>query len=248
VKRKILIMDIKDKPEFDYFMQRALASFKSGAGTDDCYIELYNILLRAFVSADVDFDGKIGVEEFDQMIENAASLPRKFGYKWWGEETYADDASRIKAHEDLFKSIDENGDGAVSFDEWLAYSLKQCVDKSNELPTAMDESSKDAFIAECKASATPGSEAHRKLYWFNVKCFQLADADRDGMVSGDEFDKMIEAATSTQKRLGLPVPFATSEERQECFKKMDENGDGSVSFDEWLKFSVDEIINKIASM
>merc|ERR1711962_675171 len=101
----VIIMDIKDKPEFDYFMQRALASFKSGAGTDDCYIELYNILLRAFVSADVDFDGKIGVEEFDQMIENAASLPRKFGYKWWGEETYADDASRIKAHEDLFKTI-----------------------------------------------------------------------------------------------------------------------------------------------
>lgn len=241
-------MDIRDKTEFDFFMQRALASFKSGASTDDCYIELYNILLRAFVSADVDYDGKIGMEEFDQMIENAASLPRKFGYKWWGEETYTDDASRIKAHEDLFKAIDDNGDGAVSFDEWLAYSLKQCVDKSSELPTAMDESSKEAFIADCKASATQGSDAHRKLYWFNVKCFQLADADRDGMVSGEEFDKMIEAATSAQKRLGLPAPFGTSEERQECFQKMDENGDGSVSFDEWLNFSVNEIISKIASL
>ena len=58
----------------------------------------------------------------------------------------------------------------------------------------------------------------------------------------------MESPLSLYFRLGLPVPFATSEERQECFKKMDENGDGSVSFDEWLKFSVDEIISKIASM
>jgi hypothetical protein len=47
-------------------------------------------------------------------------------------------------------------------------------------------------------------------------------------------------------RLGLPFPFATHEERQEAFKRMDENGDESVSFDEWLNFSVSEIISKVA--
>ena len=37
---------------------------------------------RAFITADVDLDGKIGSAEFDMMIESAASLPRKFGYNW----------------------------------------------------------------------------------------------------------------------------------------------------------------------
>ena len=40
-------MDIRNTAEFDFFMQRALASFEGGANTDDCYIELYNILLRS---------------------------------------------------------------------------------------------------------------------------------------------------------------------------------------------------------
>ena len=41
------------------------------------------IVFRAFIAADVDLDGKIGLAEFDTMIESAASLPRKFGYNWW---------------------------------------------------------------------------------------------------------------------------------------------------------------------
>ena len=47
-------------------------------------------------------------------------------------------------------------------------------------------------------------------------------------------------------RLGLPVPFSTSEERAATFKSMDENGDEAISFDEWLAFSNKEIISKIA--
>jgi len=240
-------MDIRCKAEFDFFMQRALASFKEGSNTDDCYIELYNILLRAFVAADVDFDGKIGMEEFDVMIESAASLPRKFSYSWWDEAAYTDEASRKANHENLFKVIDADGDEAVSFNEWLGFALARYTEKAAELPVAFDASEKDAFLADVKASTTEGSEAHRKLYWFNVKCFQAADADRDGMVDESEFNKMIDAATAAQKRLGLPCPFTTPDERKEAFIKMDENGDQSVSFDEWLNFSVSEIMAKVVS-
>ena len=71
--------------------------------------------------------------------------------------------------------------------------------KSHELPVAFDDcSDKEAFIEDCKvvqlllicflpkmvgrfhsilfyskAAAEEGSEAHRKLYWFQVKCFQV---------------------------------------------------------------------------
>ena len=47
-------MDIASKNEFIYFMQRAVED-----QSNDCYIELYNLLLRAFVSADADFDGQV---------------------------------------------------------------------------------------------------------------------------------------------------------------------------------------------
>ena len=89
-------------------------------------------------------------------------------------------------------------------------------------------------------------------------------------VSGDEFATMIAISTANQKRLGLPAPFQTQEERDACFKvgdwddddhgdgdgdehhncngpkpeaphlsnlkAMDENGDGAISYDEWLSF------------
>ena len=32
------------------------------------------------------------------------------------------------------------------------------------------------------------------------------------------------------------------------FAKMDENGDGSISFDEWLAFSLEHIVAKVASL
>ena len=47
---------------------------------------------------------------------------------------------------------------------------------------------------------------------------------------------MISIATAAQKRLGLPAPFQLAEEREKTFAKMDENGDGSIAFDEWLAF------------
>merc|ERR1712098_606475 len=64
-------MDIRTKDEFIYFMQRACEDT-----SNDCYIELYNILLRAFISADKDFDGKVDEGEFEGMI-NAAQPSHK---------------------------------------------------------------------------------------------------------------------------------------------------------------------------
>ena len=52
---------------------------------------------------------------------------------------------------------------------------------------------------------------------YQIVC-QAADTDRDGLVSVEEFDKMMDVATAAQIRLGLHAPFPTREERVECFK------------------------------
>merc|ERR1711915_536406 len=236
-------MDLRNQDDFNVFMSRAMES-----NNNDCYIELYNVLLRSFVAADVDLDGIVSVDEFDGMIEAAAALPRKFGYKWWDEDRCPDEAARKKVREEMFKKIDENNDGGVSFDEWLNFALTQYKDIcATALPKAFDMLDKDEFVNTVKGAADTSSPQYklRTVYWFHWKCFQAADADRDGQVSEDEFDKMVDIATSAQKRLGLPTPFSTSEERKEMFAKMDENGDGSISFDEWLNFSLTQIFSQV---
>ena len=49
------------------------------------------------------------------------------------------------------------------------------------------------FVAACAAGG-------KDVYWFMWKCFQAADVDRDGLVSAEEFDKMITMATANIKR------------------------------------------------
>merc|ERR1711878_63916 len=213
-------MDIRSKDEFIYFMQRATEDT-----SNDCYIELYNILLRAFISADKEFDG---------MISAAAAFPQKFGFEFWKD-----------SGKDQFSAIDENGDGAVSFDEWLGFAYGHY--KAQSLSTAFDKLDKETFVKDCKNVGDTASEAYKKIYWFSWKCFQAADADRDGQVSDTEFGTMINVATAAQKRLGLPAPYQTPEEQMGLFKKMDENGDGSISYDEWLVCFLSEIIAPVAA-
>lgn len=223
-------MDITNKTEFIYFMQRACED-----QDNDCYIELYNILLRAFIAADCDFDGQVSEDEFAKMIEAASALPKKFGFDWWKGSPA-----------DQFKAIDDNGDGAVSFDEWLGFAYKNY--QGQTLPVAFDKSEKDAFVADCKEASNTASEAYKKIYFFSWKCFQAADADRDGQVSIEEFEKMILVATAAQKRCGLPAPFQTSEDQEACFKRIDENGDGGISYDEWLSCFLQDIVASVAAL
>ena len=154
---------------------------------------------RCFITADVDSDGRIGLEEFPLMVEQAAQLPRKFGYSWWGEEACPTEEDRVKSHQQLFSKIDDNGDGAVSFEEWLAAALSNYKELSSSLPPNLINMDKEAFLGVLGAA---GSEAgaQRSLYFFLWQCFQAADSDRDGMVSEGEFGKMLEMATQAQKR------------------------------------------------
>ena len=148
---------------------------------------------RSFTIADTDYDGQVSFEEFHNMIEAAAALPRKFGYSWWGEEQINNDADKGKVCEDFFKQIDDNGDGSVAFEEWLSFALSHYVAKSSELPKAFDSLDREEFVAACGAGG-------REVYWFMWKCFQAADVNRDGLVSEEEFDKMILMATENIKR------------------------------------------------
>ena len=46
-------------------------------------------------------------------------------------------------------------------------------------------------------------------------------------------------------RLGLSLPALGDEDRKNMFAAMDENGDGAISFNEWLDFSMKTIVAQI---
>ena len=84
----------------------------------------------------------------------------------------------------------------------------------------------------------------------------MADTDYDGQVSLDEFHNMIEAAGALPRKFGYNW---WSEDKinndadkvnicEDFFKQIDENGDGSVAFEEWLSFALEHYRSKSSEM
>merc|ERR1711871_641354 len=84
-------------------------SFCTKATSDQSSSEfekLYAFLLRCFVMSDNDYDGKVDVEEFDMMVDLAATHVRRLGLAPTQKETYQSAAARRKARAKLFEAMD----------------------------------------------------------------------------------------------------------------------------------------------
>ena len=66
---------LRTREEFIVFIRQAVNDKKSLA-----YHELYNFLVSCFVRADKDFNGSVDISEFDSLIEEAAEMPRIYGF------------------------------------------------------------------------------------------------------------------------------------------------------------------------
>merc|ERR1719440_1008457 len=62
------------RSEFVAFCRMAMSDKSSNE-----YEALYQFLLKCFVTADNDYDGKVDLEEFDMMVELAAKDVRRLG-------------------------------------------------------------------------------------------------------------------------------------------------------------------------
>merc|ERR1712117_167585 len=95
----------------------------------------------------------------------------------------------------------------------------------------------------------PSSPEYGELYFFLLKNFQSGDVMRTGEVDAVTFDRLIEAAAPAPKSSAM---FANDTERlqkrKEYFKTMDTNNSGTISFDEWLQYAYEHIVQKVASL
>lgn len=74
------------------------------------------------------------VVQFDHHVELSANAPRVLGLAPKSADMFKTDAERIEACTEQFVSMDENGDGTITFDEFLNFTIDHIAGKVQGLP------------------------------------------------------------------------------------------------------------------
>ena len=246
----------KTREEFIVWIRLAMNDRECGA-----YEELYQFLTSCFVRADTDKDGKVTVAHFDNMIEEAAQLPRMYGYAPKSEDMFANAALRKSARAEQFKEMDKAGLGYISLNQWIRFAINHIMKKYVQLPKdclsgSADDVTKEEFLSFIKKAVNTNNPEYKELYYFLLRTFQAGDKKGYGEVEPAEFDEMIECAAAAPRRFGLAPKtsemFKTSTDRMinrmTLFSKCDTSGIGKVTFDGWLNFALEHIIGKVRGL
>ena len=130
---------------------------------------------------------------------------------------------------DIFDQFDRDGDGYITVEDLKGALLSMGKDLTDdELRQLISEADLDGdgkvsfkeFLS--MSAATKMREIHEDTEL--KEAFDFYDANKDGLVSVTELQ-------SALKRLGMPV---SHEEAQRMIKAADTDGDGQVSFDEFV--------------
>ena len=223
--------------------------------------ELYGYLAECFLDADGDRDGKVGVDEFDFLIEKAASLPRRFGLAPTWQEEYGDVARRAAARKQMFASMDTTRSGMIGLEDWVRYAMDHIAGKVRTMKDTLDfqhleSRSPDDFVRYCEvALSNPHSEEYKSLYEHLFKTFVESDVEENGAIRRQQFDGLIEDAAKAPRVLGLAPSAAAAypseahkvQARDQEFRAMDTSGAGLVTFSSFLGWCLNHIAGKVKS-
>merc|ERR1719237_962197 len=112
------------KAKFLAFLKTATSDKKSREHT-----ELYQFLFNNFVLADKEAKGAVTPEQFDYLVEISANAPRVLGLAPKSSEMFGSDAERLASRRELFASMDKDGGGTITFDEYLSYTMAHIAGK-----------------------------------------------------------------------------------------------------------------------
>eukprot|EP00927_Polykrikos_kofoidii_P032853 TRINITY_DN2785_c0_g1_i5.p1 TRINITY_DN2785_c0_g1~~TRINITY_DN2785_c0_g1_i5.p1 ORF type:complete len:468 (-),score=95.32 TRINITY_DN2785_c0_g1_i5:359-1762(-) len=226
--------------------------------------EFYIYLLDCFTDADIDLDGFIGAKEFDALVEKTAVAPRNFGFAPNASDLFMNEAERLASRADLFKTIDRLGTGLIAFPDFLRWATEHIHSKISRgakpwksgvgLLSLIQTDSAEDFTEFLKAATSSKSTPEYKdLYYHLLRCFTDADTTMTGVIDAEGFDKLIEIAAMAPRKYGFAPSaegmFKSDAERRESrsklFQKIDKDGGGTISFDEFLEWAFDHIKEKV---
>jgi len=244
------------KDMFVQFVKKAAASKDSPE-----YEELHYYLMQCFVECDLDFDGLIRPEDFDNLVERAGSLPRKWGFAPTTIEMFKTDADRESFRRKIFAEINKSGSRTIHFDEWLNWSYQHICDKAKTIKDSDSRSKMSTNKEDFKewvvaAAKSRQSTEYKEMYHFLHECFMRADEQQTGLVDAAGFDKMIELAAAAPRKFGFAPPtnqtYKTDEERKAARDKMfaeiasknRRSFRDKIPFQSWLAWSYAHICGK----
>merc|ERR1719311_1539459 len=117
-------LERSSQEEFVAFLELAMQNRHS-----EQFKALYEHLFKTFVEKDVMIKGSINFQEFDLLIDEAAKAPRTLGLAPSAAQAYATPAEKIASRQQLFNSIDKDGGGTITFDEYLNWAVGHIAGK-----------------------------------------------------------------------------------------------------------------------
>merc|ERR1712168_713094 len=207
----------KSKEDFIWFVKKAVQDKKSFS-----HSELYHSLLKLFVDADTNRDGLVSKGSFSKLIDEAATMPRAYGFAPADADLYKTEAEKDAARQKMFDSMDLKSTGVITFDEWLKFCREHIAAKTATLDAhpIIDHGSVDDYkkFIETAINKSDSSEAV-ELYWYMLEIFTEEDGDKDGIVKLAEFPSMMNQVLVIPQKHGLSVP--AQDQFEALFKKYD---------------------------
>ena len=86
--------------------------------------------------------GKIGVDSFDQLVEEAGFLPRRSGFAPPTNVRYPTVEARKAARAEMFRKMYTDNNGYITLEEWIKFSIDNIKLKTKTLPKASSQTNK----------------------------------------------------------------------------------------------------------
>merc|ERR1712208_60727 len=190
----------KSKEDFIWFVKKAVTDKKSYS-----HSEMYHSLLKLFVDADTNKDGLVSRGSFSTLIDQAAALPRAYGYAPTDSDMWKNQEEKEAARQKMFDSMDLKATGVITFDEWLKFCLEHILAKTATMDPhpILDHGNAEQYKTFIKAAVNVGTPENTELYWFLIELFTEADHNKNGIVTLGDFTAMFDEALETPKKLGL---------------------------------------------
>lgn len=166
----------------------------------------------SFSDCDLNGDGKIPEEEFNQAREKRMTMMKKHGHPM-----------KHMAEKPSFSDIDTNGDGAIDGEEFKKHQSER-FEKMRKHREMMWEKRRGARQNQGQRGHMPGPMSGSRPF------FSDFDVDGDGKVTEKEFNESRAKRIEEKKQQGYPMKHLKD---APAFGEVDADSDGAISEDEF---------------
>jgi len=214
--------------------------------------EMHKFLVKCFIDNDSDYDGLVSYKGFNNMVQQAALAPRRFGFAPHTRELYSTQEEFEAERKALFKSLGK-GEERITLESWLEWANAHIRAKDVDLEehtTSRWSRSKADFISfikgvvkdsssNCKKSSS--STQYKEFYILTNRMFVACDSGHTGLLNKAEFENLVHRAQSIPKRFGYTDWYCNSD-----FEKLAVNG--TVSWMTFFNHSLSIVKSKAGSL